>query len=168
MWLVSSKRCVSNMKTINARVFSGGYREFPVSRIEYFRPSAYGIIVHEGKILLMNNKNSSKLSLPGGGIDLGESNAEAVKREVVEETGINVRVNQLIFQDQDFFYYDPKDILVHTFLFFYSCTPLTLTPHADDAVQDEESMRPRWFSLEKLTPDHFISHGKQILKFAHP
>ena len=85
---------------------------------------------------------------------------------MLEETGIDVKVNQLLFQDQDFFYYDPKDILVHTFLFFYSCTPLTLTPHADDQVNDEESMRPRWISIEELTPDRLISHGQQVLDFA--
>ncbi|MFK7802333.1 MAG: NUDIX domain-containing protein [Anaerolineae bacterium] len=151
---------------INARVFSGGTREFPVSKIAYFRPSAYGIVVQDGKIVLLHNRNSSKLSLPGGGIELGESNQEAVERELIEETGLRVRVEQLLAHEQDFFYYDPKDILVHTFLFFYSCSPLTLELQPDDQVNDDESMKPRWFQLGSLREDQLISHGRQVLNFA--
>ncbi|MEM8863221.1 MAG: NUDIX domain-containing protein [Chloroflexota bacterium] len=153
-------------KTIKARVFSGGFREFPVSRIEYFRPSTYGIVVHEGKMLLLHNKNSTRLSLPGGGIDLGESNAEALKREFLEETGMHVEVGKLAGQVQDFFYYDPKDILVHTFLFFYSCKPLTFDLLSDDQIQDEESIKPRWFNPEELQADQLVSNGREILNFA--
>lgn len=154
------------MKMITARVFSGGEREFPVSKIGYFRPSAYGIVIHEGKIVLLHNRNSPKLSLPGGGVELGETNQEAVERELMEETGLQVCVNQLLTHDQDFFYYDPKDLLVHTFLFLYSCSPLTLRLHADGEVIDDESMMPRWFPIESLTPDQRVSHGRQVLNFA--
>lgn len=154
------------MKTVKARVFSGGYKEFPVSKIEKFRPGTYGVAIHDNKILLLSNRNSSGLSLPGGGIDLGETNHEALIREFKEETGLDVQVNQRLASLQDFFYYDPKDLLVHTFLFFYACTPLTWNLHADHEVNDEESERPRWFPLADLTPDRFISNGTEILNFA--
>lgn len=157
---------MSKIKMVNARVFSGGTRDFPVSKIAYFRPSAYGIIINVGKIALLHNRNSPKLSFPGGGIELGETNQEAVKREVMEEIGLRVRVDQLLAHDQDFFYYNPKDILVHTFLFFYRCTPLTLDLHPDDQVNDDESMNPRWFPIENLAPDQLVSHGRQVLNYA--
>ena len=154
------------MKTVKARVFSGGYQEFPVSRIEKFRPSTYGITVHENKILLLHNKNSAGLSLPGGGIDLGETNQEALKREFAEETGLDVEVGRLIIALQDFFYYGPTDQLVHTFLFFYACSPLSWDLHKDTDVDDEEAEKPRWIPLADLTPSHFVSHGREILNFA--
>ncbi len=154
------------MKTVNARVFSGGYKDLPVADLSHFRPSVYGLLIHENKILLMKNRNASRLSLPGGGIELGETNEEALLREIKEETGIEAQVNQLLAFDQDFFYYDPKNIFVHTFLFFYACTPLTTTPHADDAVEDEESEKPRWIDIDSLSAEDFISHGDQILSFA--
>ena len=153
------------MKTVKARAFTGGTIELPVSKISHFRPSVYGIIVQNGKILLMNNRNSPLLSFPGGGIDLGETNEEALHREIAEETGITATINHLISFDQDFFYYEPKDILVHTFIFFYDCTPLTLEPHSDSDVADEESEKPRWFDLTDLKPDQFVSHGSHLLNY---
>ena len=154
------------MKTINARVFSGGTREFPVSRIEYFRPSVYGLAVQNDTILLLQNKNSDRLSLPGGGIELGKTTEEALKREFAEETGLDIQIDQFLAHVQDFFYYDPKDILVHTFLFFYACTPITQKLLADHEVNDDESEKPRWIPIDSLKPENLVSNGCEVLNFA--
>jgi 8-oxo-dGTP diphosphatase len=50
-----------------------------------------GAIVHkEGQLLVVKDRFSSGYKLPGGHIDKNESIKGAVKREVYEETGINV------------------------------------------------------------------------------
>jgi ADP-ribose pyrophosphatase YjhB (NUDIX family) len=50
-----------------------------------FRPSVYAIIVDNGKVLLLNTRHTGRYSLPGGGIDIGETLEVALKREDREE-----------------------------------------------------------------------------------
>jgi len=50
----------------------------------------------KNKILLTCRADNGLWCLPGGGIDPGESVMEACAREVLEETGLRVRVGKLI------------------------------------------------------------------------
>jgi len=64
------------------------------------RVAAYGLIVHENKILLCRlssyiPKDEGSWTLPGGGIDFGEDPQDAMMREVAEETGLIVRPDGL-------------------------------------------------------------------------
>jgi 8-oxo-dGTP pyrophosphatase MutT (NUDIX family) len=74
------------------------------------------IIITDQKILLINRvkKDDSYWVMPGGKVELGESHVEALNRECLEELGVNVQVNKLLFQNistklgmegqQEFFY----------------------------------------------------------------
>ena len=58
-----------------------------------FRPETHGVkglLLKDGKVLLVKTSYSKWLTLPGGGIKKGETTKEAVKRELKEETGIKV------------------------------------------------------------------------------
>ena len=48
------------------------------------------------KVLLTQRADNGRWCLPGGGMDSGESVAQACEREVWEETGLRVRVTRLI------------------------------------------------------------------------
>ena len=48
------------------------------------------------KVLLTQRTDNSRWCLPGGGMESGESAAEACEREVWEETGLKVRVARVI------------------------------------------------------------------------
>jgi len=48
------------------------------------------------KVLLTRRTDNGLWCVPGGGMESGESAAEACIREVWEETGLNVRVKRLI------------------------------------------------------------------------
>ncbi|MDP1715768.1 MAG: NUDIX domain-containing protein [Anaerolineales bacterium] len=48
------------------------------------------------KVLLTRRTDNGRWCLPGGGMESGESAAEACEREVWEETGLQVRVKRLI------------------------------------------------------------------------
>jgi 8-oxo-dGTP pyrophosphatase MutT (NUDIX family) len=50
----------------------------------------------EGKFLLTQRSDNNQWCLPGGAVESGESVAEACEREVLEETGLNVRVTRLV------------------------------------------------------------------------
>jgi len=50
----------------------------------------------EGKFLLTKREDNGQWCLPGGAVESGESLAEACAREVLEETGLSVRVKRLV------------------------------------------------------------------------
>ena len=54
------------------------------------------IFNEEGKFLLTQRADNGRWCLPGGGLEPGESVAEACQREVFEETGLEVRVKRLV------------------------------------------------------------------------
>ncbi len=74
-----------------------------MARIDYFHdphapqansivPAASAIMVNdEGHILLHRRSDNELWALPGGAMNIGESIAETVVREVKEETGLNVK-----------------------------------------------------------------------------
>jgi ADP-ribose pyrophosphatase YjhB (NUDIX family) len=56
---------------------------------------ASGLIVRDGKVLLVRRGKEpyrDHWSLPGGGVEPGETIRETVRREVLEETGLEVTV----------------------------------------------------------------------------
>lgn len=59
-------------------------------------PAAIAIIFNEDKtkVLLVKRKDIPVWVLPGGGIEPSESPEEAVKREVKEETGLDVEIDR--------------------------------------------------------------------------
>jgi ADP-ribose pyrophosphatase YjhB (NUDIX family) len=62
------------------------------------RIRAAGILVHEGRILLVRHEKGGRSYwlLPGGGVDFGETVAEGLKREFMEEVGLEVEVGKLV------------------------------------------------------------------------
>ena len=57
------------------------------------RRRARAIIIHDGKLLSMYRERDGRVfyTFPGGGMEGNETEEECVKREVVEEFGINVQ-----------------------------------------------------------------------------
>jgi 8-oxo-dGTP diphosphatase len=58
-----------------------------------------GVVIVEGRTLLIRRGNpplEGQWSIPGGTLEVGETLAEGVRRELAEETGVNVRVLDLI------------------------------------------------------------------------
>lgn len=57
-----------------------------------------GIVVHEGHLLMVQRATPpgvGRWSIPGGKVEAGESLADALRREVAEETGLRVRVGEM-------------------------------------------------------------------------
>jgi ADP-ribose pyrophosphatase YjhB (NUDIX family) len=54
------------------------------------------IFDEQGRILLTRRADNGQWCLPGGRLESGESVTEACEREVVEETGLTVRVRRLV------------------------------------------------------------------------
>lgn len=128
---------------------------------------AAGVIIHNNKILTHRNINSDHYALPGGRIKIGEDSAEAVKREILEETGKKTEITGYIATIENFF--ELKDKKYHEILFIHK---LEFTNEEDKKIQDtieniegKEYLKYQWIDLDKieeypLKPDML----KEILK----
>jgi 8-oxo-dGTP pyrophosphatase MutT (NUDIX family) len=150
------------MPAVQCDAFMGGMKSVPVEKLS-FRPSVYGVIRDGERVLLVRTRNTNKYALPGGGVELGETLEDALRREVREETGIEIDAMQFQAFRQQFFYYDPTDEAFHSFLFFYRCTPATLQVCEDGQVEDGEVEKPRWVRVGDLREQDFHSFGDVTL-----
>ena len=61
------------------------------------RRRATAVVIHEGKVLLVQDRGKRPYSLPGGGYNRKEPTVSAAAREVFEETGLHVRKVERLF-----------------------------------------------------------------------
>jgi L-amino acid N-acyltransferase YncA/8-oxo-dGTP pyrophosphatase MutT (NUDIX family) len=141
---------------------SGDRRLFPRERL-VLRPAAYALILHEGRVLLLTMRQTGKYHPPGGGIYAAESIEQALRREVQEEAGIEIRVERFLHLEELFFYYDPSDTAYHGLHLFYLCRPATLDLLPDEQVDDGSAEKPRWVDVQSLQPAQFQAQGATIV-----
>lgn len=105
------------------------------------RIGAYGILVDDGKMLLCRLSLKEKKSvgywtLPGGGLEFGEHPEDAMVREVFEETGLHVKVGDLLAVDSNQVQFE--DSLMHSLQIMYRAhvTGGTLTPERDGTTDE--------------------------------
>ncbi len=56
------------------------------------------IIFHEGRLLLVRHPHDTSFAaLPGGHLDLGEGLQECLRREIVEELGVEPKIGRLLY-----------------------------------------------------------------------
>lgn len=135
------------------------------------RVASYGVVVRENQVLLVRltekTPAAGSWSLPGGGIDHGEHPADAVVRELYEETGLRGRVVDLLDVDSHFReHYLDQEVLerYHAVRILYRVAVDSAGPLAViDA--DGSSDSPTWFPLAdakalRLTP--VASRGLQF------
>ena len=78
------------MGNIMKDLFSFDLKDYDEGWKVFSRPSARAIIIRDDKVLLIYSKKYNYYKFPGGGIEKGETNAAALVREVLEETGYKV------------------------------------------------------------------------------
>jgi 8-oxo-dGTP pyrophosphatase MutT (NUDIX family)/GrpB-like predicted nucleotidyltransferase (UPF0157 family) len=127
-----------------------------------FMPSIAGIVRNEaGEILFQNKGNGEKWSLPAGAIEMGEAPAEAVVREVWEETGLYVIPEKLlgIFGGKDFRCEYPNGHKVEYVVFVFDCK----VTGGDLNPIDSETAELRYFSVEEM-PELALPYPRSIFK----
>ena len=69
----------------------------------WFRYRVGAIILEDGCVLFAGNEQEDYLYSIGGGVHLGETAEDAVKREVYEETGVQYEIDRLAVIHENFF-----------------------------------------------------------------
>jgi len=82
-------------------------------RVDGFEVIARCVITKDEKILLCNEKGAKYYFLPGGHVEFGELIEDALKREVMEELGVEVKSAEELFMLQNIF--EQKGIKRHEF-----------------------------------------------------
>lgn len=149
---------------IECKTLHGDKKMIPKDKL-VFRPAGYAVIVHDDKVLLCNTKSTGKYWFPGGGVDLGEKLEDAIKREVLEEAGIEIEIEKLLTFQEIFFYYEPLDEAYQNFSFFYLCKPITTKLLPDDKVdQEDEAEKPRWIDLRSIKKEEIQTGAEEAFK----
>lgn len=126
-----------------------------------YRLSARALIIKGGQILLHEFDHGDYYNLPGGGVELGESLKEAVKREVLEESGMGVHVKDMVYiyeynPIRDGHRYGTRGALSHVFR--CEVDPLTeiIEPTELDTDPSGTSVSTgcKWIALEDLKKIH--------------
>lgn len=105
------------------------------------------VVDGEGRILLQRRSDSGNWALPGGAMDIGETFAQSVIREVKEETGFDVRIERIvgIYSDPGHvFAYDDGEVRQE----FNICLAATIVDGG--LAVSSESTDVRFFPLDEV------------------
>jgi 8-oxo-dGTP diphosphatase len=117
-----------------------------------WRPSVYGVVIQDDKVLL-SPQFGDKYDLPGGGVDLGENLEAAVVREVKEETGIGVEVIGALGVESNLFAAVHEDgKFYHSILIYYACKVVggELSTAGFDEYEKKYAAMAQWVPIENL------------------
>lgn len=95
------------------------------------RPAAFAVILHEGFLALVEVDRKGRglvLDLPGGGIDPGETPAQAARRECGEEAGLVVDLDAEPFVRADHYFRHNDDQVRNTRGVFFSGRMTAIDP----------------------------------------
>lgn len=119
------------------------------------------VIGSQGVLLARRDKAPGKglWSIPGGGVELGETQIESIRREVEEETGVKCEVLELI-GTFDLITKDDKGTIEFHFLLnhyvAHAVTETTRPEYSDGEVG--------WFHPDRLPPDMASSGIEALIK----
>jgi ADP-ribose pyrophosphatase YjhB (NUDIX family) len=136
----------------------------PLRTTLFARPGALPVgdaaIIDAGRILLIRRADNGLWAMPGGMLDAGETPAQGVVREALEETGVACEVIALIGV------YDSRlcgTLSLHQmYQFLFLCRPLPNIPTIDPSSHAHEVQEMRWFSEHALPDDLDPGHVTRI------
>jgi len=116
------------------------YNDPDAPRATRLVPAASAVVVdQDGRILLHRRSDSQLWSIPGGAMEIGETIAQTVVREVKEETGLQVDPERLVG-----IYSNPKHVVEYAdgevrqqFSICFACRPTggQLLDRADESLE---------------------------------
>jgi ADP-ribose pyrophosphatase YjhB (NUDIX family) len=120
---------------------------------KWFRYRAAAIIVEEGCVLFAGNEIDDYYYSIGGGVHMGETAEDAVKREVYEETGVHYEVERLAVIHENFFNENMgtlKGMDCHEVSFYFFMKPRGTRELNSDSYSQGVRETMHWIPIEDL------------------
>ena len=125
-------------------------------------PSVHGVVLDNNKAILIHKREDHSLwALPGGKLEFGESLVDCLKREIKEETGLEIFPKKLlgVFSSPQYLL-SIKEIVVQPLLIVFLCRTtggkLTINP---------ESSSFAWINQNNIEQYDAFPLVKEIIRF---
>jgi 8-oxo-dGTP diphosphatase len=89
------------------------------------RVGCYGVIVKDGLLGVMKSEESATYFLTGGGIEDGEDERNALRREALEEIGYEIEILEKTGEAEEYFYLEKEQKYIVQECRFYRISLLT-------------------------------------------
>jgi mutator protein MutT len=117
------------------------------------------IIDDAGQILLIRRADNGQWAMPGGALEVGETPAQGVEREALEETGVRCQAVTLVgVFDSRYCGTTSRHQLYH---FVFLCRPLA-AESVSTPTHAHEVLDVRWFARDALPDDIDPGHVSRI------
>lgn len=126
------------------------------------RLAAGGVVIHRNRVLLVRRQNppaAGEWAIPGGRVELGESLAAAVERELSEETGILVQAEDICHVFESIEPDANQQIRFH-----YVIVDLWARYLAGDPRARSDAAAAAWFTATELAHQRINQHTLALLK----
>jgi 8-oxo-dGTP pyrophosphatase MutT (NUDIX family) len=117
-----------------------------------------------GEVLLGRRSDNGRWAVIGGIVDPGEEPAAACRREVLEETGVEIAIDRIsgVYLSPVVTY--PNGDVAQYVITAFRCRTVAGEPRA----ADDESLEVRFFALNQLPDDLREDHELRILHASDP
>ena len=109
-------------------------------------------VLHENKILLTQREDFETWILPSGGVEEGESLAQAAIRETKEETGLDVELTRLVGVYSRLGSFSPG------YMVLFAARPIG----GEIRCQPGETIAVEWFNFDQLPSPLSAGHKRRI------
>lgn len=119
----------------------------------WFRYRAAAIIIEDGCVLFAGNERDDYFYSIGGGVHMGETAEDAVKREVFEETGIHYEIDHLAVIHENFFNENNsmlKGLNCHEISLYFMMKPREIKELHSDSYTCGVKEEMHWIPIEDL------------------
>ena len=118
-----------------------------------------GLVKNENNEFLLSQRHDPKIpdahlrwDVPGGTNDFGESLEETLRREILEETGLDIEVKDLLSKSTSMLW-DHVDCKIHVVVLCYNCKLLKGKTHLNDhKIHDLKWVKKRDLGKYKFLP----------------
>lgn len=150
------------MKQIISKDIDG--KEYKVNVADLsFRPSVYGVIIENNKVLLLKQFGDG-YDFPGGGIELHETVLEALVREYWEETGLKIEPKELLECQTAFHRFRVLKQSKNAILLYYICKKIggQLSKENFDGWEEKNCDLAEWVDIDKIEDIKFYNSVDSI------